>query len=133
MVLLLPPAPAALVLLGRTLASLSFWSAAALLRMAVFGPPGGVGEIGLPELCPTAWEATGEEARGDDCMMIKLTIVPQARAFEAWRDSFGLLRKSIATARRLLRTTRCLIPLSIGSMYRCCKECGEELSGYFWR
>lgn len=49
-VLVLPPAPAALVLLGRALASLSFWSAAALLRMAVFGPPGGVGDEGLPVL-----------------------------------------------------------------------------------
>jgi hypothetical protein len=49
-VLVLPPAPAALVLLGRAFASLSFWSAAALLLIAVLGPPGGVGEDGLPVL-----------------------------------------------------------------------------------
>jgi hypothetical protein len=66
MVLLLPPAPAALVLLGRTLATLSFWSAAARRRMAVFGPPGGVGELGRPVLAPAEGELTGDEARGED-------------------------------------------------------------------
>lgn len=64
--LLLPPAPAALVLLGRTFATLSFWSAAALLRIAVFGPPGGVGDDGRPEFC-TPGEFTGDDARGEDC------------------------------------------------------------------
>jgi len=69
MVLLLPPAPAALVLLGRTFATLSFWSAAALLRMAVFGPPGGVGEDGRPVLWPTAaGELAGDEDRGEDIL-----------------------------------------------------------------
>ena len=52
-VLLLPPAPAARVLVGRALATLSALSAAAFLRMAVFGPPGGVGEAGRPVLAPT--------------------------------------------------------------------------------
>lgn len=66
MVLLLPPAPAALVLLGRTLATLSFWSAAARLRMAVFGPPGGVGELGRPVATEADGELTGEESRGED-------------------------------------------------------------------
>lgn len=46
MVLLEPPAPAARVLVGLALAILSFWSAAARLRMAVRGPPGGVGDEG---------------------------------------------------------------------------------------
>ena len=69
MVLVLPPAPAALVLLGRAFATLSFWSAAALLRIAVFGPPGGVGDEGLPLLWAIAppGEFTGDEGRGEDC------------------------------------------------------------------
>ena len=46
MVELLPPAPAALVLLGRALATLSARSAAALLLIAVAGPPGGLGDEG---------------------------------------------------------------------------------------
>lgn len=70
MVLLLPPAPAALVELGLAFAIFSFWSAAARRRMAVRGPPGGVGEEGratlAPEAAPTAWPV-GEEARGEDC------------------------------------------------------------------
>jgi len=70
MVLLLPPAPAARVLLGLALAIFSFWSAAARRRMAVRGPPGGVGDEGratLPEAAPTG-VPTGEEARGEDCI-----------------------------------------------------------------
>lgn len=66
--LLLPPAPAALVLLGLALATLSFWSAAARRLIAVFGPPGGVGEEGRPEAVPTLGELTGEEGRGEDCI-----------------------------------------------------------------
>jgi hypothetical protein len=68
-VLLLPPAPAALVLLGRTFATFSFWSAAALLRIAVFGPPGGVGDEGRPAfwLIAPPGEFTGDDARGEDC------------------------------------------------------------------
>lgn len=65
MVLLLPPAPAALVLDGRADAALSARSAAAFLRIAVLGPPGG------ERLRPLATEPTvegveGEEGRGDD-------------------------------------------------------------------
>ena len=41
----LPPAPAALVLAGRAFAALACLSAAALRRIMVFGPPGGVGEV----------------------------------------------------------------------------------------
>ena len=74
--LVLPPAPAALVLLGRTLATLSFWSAAALLRMAVLGPPGGVGDDGRPVLCPTGAEI-GEVGRGEDWKNDKLATVNQ--------------------------------------------------------
>lgn len=67
MVLLEPPAPAARVLLGRTLAIFSFWSAAARRRMAVRAPPGAFGEDGRPMLAPVAAdEATGDEARGED-------------------------------------------------------------------
>lgn len=70
MVLLLPPAPAALVLFGRAFAIFSFWSAAARRRMAVLGPPGGVGEEGRATLAPEAAAPaplTGEEGRGEDC------------------------------------------------------------------
>lgn len=66
-VLLLPPAPAALVLVGLALATLSALSAAAFLRIAVFGPPGGVGDDGCavfePAVCA---ELTGELGRGED-------------------------------------------------------------------
>lgn len=66
-VLLLPPAPAALVLLGRAFATLSFWSAAARRLMAVLGPPGGVGDDGRPMLAPEeAGAPTGDDARGED-------------------------------------------------------------------
>jgi hypothetical protein len=68
MVFELPPAPAALVLLGLALANLSFWSAAALRRIAVLGPPGGVGDEGRP-MPDAAPELTGEEGRGDDCFV----------------------------------------------------------------
>ena len=67
-VLLEPPAPAALVLVGRALAIFSFWSAAARRRMAVRAPPGTDGEDGRPMLAPlaAAGELTGESARGED-------------------------------------------------------------------
>lgn len=67
MVLLEPPAPAARVLLGLALASFSFWSAAARRRMAVRGPPGGVGEEGRLMLEPlaAAGPLAGEEGRED--------------------------------------------------------------------
>ena len=67
-VLELPPAPAARVLLGRAFASLSFWSAAARRRIAVLGPPGGVGEEGRAGA--EEGEFTGEEGRGEDFFLV---------------------------------------------------------------
>lgn len=67
MVLVDPPAPADRVLDGRALAIFSFWSAAARRRIAVRGPPGGVGDEGRPTLAPLAAPAlVGDEGRGDD-------------------------------------------------------------------
>ena len=67
MVLLLPPAPAARVLLGLTLAARSARSAAAFLRIAVAGPPGALGEEARAVVEPVEGAAlTGEDARGDD-------------------------------------------------------------------
>ena len=67
-VLLLPPAPAALVLDGRAFATLSALSAAAFLLIAVAGPPGGFGDDGLAVVEPVeGGELTGEEGRGEDC------------------------------------------------------------------
>lgn len=66
MVLELPPAPAALVLLGRRLAVFSARSAAAFLRMTVAGPPGGFGDAGRAVVEPEE-AAFGEVARGADC------------------------------------------------------------------
>ena len=68
--LLLPPAPAARVLLGRAFASLSFWSAAARRRIAVLGPPGGVGDEGRAGA--EEGEFTGEEERGEDLWVLAL-------------------------------------------------------------
>jgi hypothetical protein len=66
-VLLLPPAPAALVLLGLALATLSARSAAALRRSTVLGPPGGVGDDGRPVLTPeSVLPIGGDEAGGED-------------------------------------------------------------------
>lgn len=65
MVLLLPPMPAALVLLGRAFSFFSFRSAAAFLRIAVAGPPGGFGEEGRAVELPEG-VLTGEVGRGED-------------------------------------------------------------------
>jgi len=54
------------VLAGLALATLSFCSAAARRLIAVFGPPGGVGEEGRPDEAPLVGVFTGEEALGDD-------------------------------------------------------------------
>ena len=66
-VLLLPPAPADRVLVGLAFAILSALSAAAFLRIAVAGPPGGLGDAGLAVVEPVEGEFTGEEGRGEDC------------------------------------------------------------------
>jgi len=67
MVLLLPPAPAARVLDGRALATLSARSAAAFLRIAVAGPPGALMVALRAVLVPVVGlELTGEVGRGAD-------------------------------------------------------------------
>ena len=64
-VLELPPAPAALVLVGLAFATLSALSAAAFLLIAVFGPPGG--DRFRPLLTPAeAGGEIGEDGRGED-------------------------------------------------------------------
>jgi hypothetical protein len=66
-VLLLPPAPAALVLEGLAFATLSARSAAAFLRIAVAGPPGALGEDGRAVVEPVVGGVlTGEAGRGED-------------------------------------------------------------------
>jgi hypothetical protein len=69
-VLELPPAPAALVLLGRRFAVFSARSAAAFLRMTVAGPPGGFGDAGRAVVEPEEAAFEGEEARGADMMRV---------------------------------------------------------------
>lgn len=65
--LLLPPAPAARVLAGLLADIFSALSAAAFRRIAVFGPPGGVGEDGRAVVEPTEGEElSGELGGGDD-------------------------------------------------------------------
>ena len=65
MVLELPPAPAALVLVGLAFATLSALSAAAFLLIAVFGPPGG--DRFRPLLTPAeAGGEIGEDGLGED-------------------------------------------------------------------
>jgi hypothetical protein len=66
-VLLEPPAPAALVLLGRAFAAFSLKSEAALRLIAVAGPPGAFGEVGRAVVAPVLGVFTGDAARGDDC------------------------------------------------------------------
>lgn len=64
-VLELPPAPAALVLVGLAFATLSALSAAAFLLIAVLGPPGG--DRFRPLLTPAdACGEVGEDGRGED-------------------------------------------------------------------
>ena len=66
-VLELPPAPAALVLLGLILAVFSARSAAAFLRITVAGPPGGFGEAGRAVDEPDTALFTGGWGLGEDC------------------------------------------------------------------
>lgn len=71
----LPPAPAARVELGRAFLTLSLWSAAALLRMALRGPPGGDAARAIDDVVPPADLAledgvsgplSGPDATGED-------------------------------------------------------------------
>lgn len=75
--LLLPPAPAARVLLGRALAIFSFWSAAARRRIWVLAPPGGAGDEGRTEAPEAAAPGAGDEGRGEDCQHHPRQQVPQ--------------------------------------------------------
>lgn len=61
-VLLLPPAPAALVDVGRAFATLSARSAAAFRRMTVFAPPGGLEGRAV---VPAEGEMGGEDGGGE--------------------------------------------------------------------
>lgn len=67
-VLELPPAPAALVLVGLAFATLSALSAAAFLLIAVLGPPGG--DKFRPLLTPAeAGGEVGEDGLGEDIII----------------------------------------------------------------
>ena len=66
-VLELPPAPAARVLLGLMFAVFSARSAAAFLRITVAGPPGGFGDAGRAVVEPEEGLLTGDWGRGEDC------------------------------------------------------------------
>lgn len=89
MVLLLPPAPAARVLVGRAEATLSARSAAAFLLMAVAGPPGGFGDVCRPVAVPVLGVLTGEVGRGEDCgkrrACISLVFFWSAVKGKSWR------------------------------------------------
>lgn len=72
MVPLLPPAPAALVLLGRAFFTDSLWSAAARRRIADRGPPGGEAARAMDEDVPVfpalglvSGPESGPEVNGD--------------------------------------------------------------------
>jgi hypothetical protein len=75
-VLELPPAPAARVLLGLWFAVFSARSAAAFLRITVAGPPGGLGDEGRAVVEPAALLA-GEVARGEDCGDLLALCLPE--------------------------------------------------------
>jgi hypothetical protein len=65
-VLLLPPAPAARVLLGRAVAVFSARSAAALRRCTAAAPPGGFGDCAVEAPVDAPVEGP-DEGGGDDC------------------------------------------------------------------
>jgi hypothetical protein len=90
MVLELPPAPAALVLLGRWFAVFSARSAAAFLRITVAGPPGGLGEAGRAVDEPEG-VLTGEVGRGED-YHTKLACFGQVRVWLPLRASKAIAR-----------------------------------------
>lgn len=100
-VLLLPPAPADRVLVGRALAIFSFCSAAALRRMAVLGPPGGVGDEGRPDVTAPPGEAApgpaGEDAPAEDCVLYTTRSVSVWACLAARLAGASLLRQPSAT------------------------------------
>lgn len=96
MVLLLPPAPAARVLLGLALAAFSLISAAARRRMTARAPPGGTGvdgpvdegdrpvalpTLGLPASPP---DGGGESARGEDYDICQYLWKHETRIDDVW-------------------------------------------------
>lgn len=97
-VLLLPPAPAALVLAGLAFATLSALSAAAFLLIAVAGPPGGLGEEGRAVVEPVVGELTGEEGRGEDCDVVELARPSCVKVSYGRCDVLEKLRRTSATA-----------------------------------
>jgi hypothetical protein len=95
MVLLLPPAPAALVLVGRAFAARSARSAAAFLRIAVLGPPGAIGEDCRAVLEPTAWAVpTGEFVPEDCCRTMSAIWTCPIAVMRRARGSRGLAEPS---------------------------------------
>lgn len=78
MVLELPPAPAALVLLGLWFADFSARSAAAFLRITVAGPPGGFGDAGRAVVEPAPL-LTGDVGRGEDWVEMSALVVTGLR------------------------------------------------------
>jgi len=95
----------------------TFWalSCAARRRMAVLGPPGGVGELGRPVARLSEPETTpalaGEAARGEEDCLCQFAAVEE-RESTAWSgrtiaDLFGLRR--IGRDRWILRTKECSI------------------------
>lgn len=85
MVLELPPAPAARVLLGLWFADFSARSAAAFLLITVAGPPGGLGEEGRAVVEPDAALPDGDCARGEDCRRGLATGGQGTKRFDRWR------------------------------------------------
>jgi hypothetical protein len=100
MVLLLPPAPAARVLDGRALATLSARSAAAFLRIAVAGPPGALMVALRAVLVPVVGlELTGEVGRGADY------ATERCKSYGLWR--LVVYAHSVATQKDANGSTCC--------------------------
>jgi hypothetical protein len=91
MVELLPPAPAARVLEGRALATLSARSAAARRRMAVAGPPGGLGEAGRALVLPEAMGETGESEDWEGGVLVGLVVSGRVRGAASMLGGYGCI------------------------------------------
>ena len=94
----LPPAPAALVLLGLWFAVFSARSAAAFLRITVAGPPGGLGDEGRAVVEPWAL-LTGDVGRGEDCWM-RISYAGLIRCVHVWIGNLGGAGRWLAMLRR---------------------------------